>query len=99
MNPDVKRRLQQEVDAVLEGRLPTYDDMKDLVYAQQVLKESLRMHPPIPAVARDALTDFEAQGFQFKKGWRVLLNITALHQNVSSLRTIHRATVLTDGTS
>ena len=44
--PDVENKLLAELEAVLNGRLPTVADLPNLVYAEQVVKESMR---PLPA--------------------------------------------------
>lgn len=51
-NPECERRLHEEVDRELQGRLPTYDDIPRLRYAEKVLAESLRLYPPAWAMGR-----------------------------------------------
>jgi len=57
-HPEVEAKLVEELERVLgtgtSARLPTYADMKDLVYCEQVLKEVLRLYPPIPIFPRVA---------------------------------------------
>eukprot|EP00898_Chlorokybus_atmophyticus_P004687 jgi/Chlat1/5219/Chrsp33S05189 len=58
-NPQVEAKVVEELRSVLGGRLPSYEDVPHLPYLQQVLKETLRLFPPIPLmprVARDADT-------------------------------------------
>ncbi len=43
---EVKRRLHQELDPVLGGRLPTAGDQPKLPYADKVIREALRLYPP-----------------------------------------------------
>ena len=45
-NPYVRRRLHAEVDEVLGGRHPTWDDLGALTYTEQVVKEAFA---PVPA--------------------------------------------------
>jgi len=42
-------KAQEEVDRVLQGRRPTYEDMKDLKFLNRCIIESLRLypHPPV----------------------------------------------------
>ena len=51
-HPDVRHRLEAEVDGVLGGRTPTYADIPDLVYTSMVIEESMRLYPPAYAIAR-----------------------------------------------
>ena len=40
--PDVQLKAQEELDRVLQGRLPEYNDLKDLPYTAAIVKEILR---------------------------------------------------------
>ena len=45
LHPTVRRRLEEEVDAVLAGRRPGLDDLPRLRYTRMVLEETLRLYP------------------------------------------------------
>lgn len=46
-------RMVKEVDDVLCGRsYVTTDDITQLSYTHQVIKETLRLHPPVPVIFR-----------------------------------------------
>lgn len=45
-HPAAAARLHEEVDRVLGDRPPTLDDLPNLPYTLQVLKESMRLYPP-----------------------------------------------------
>ncbi len=49
---DVRRRVEEEVDRVLGGRLPTSDDVPKLAYTKLVVQESMRLFPPVWGIAR-----------------------------------------------
>ncbi|WP_276278983.1 cytochrome P450 [Halorussus caseinilyticus] len=51
-NPDARQRLDAELDAVLDGRDPTFAELPELDYTGQVVKEALRLYPPIYALYR-----------------------------------------------
>ena len=40
--PEVQLKAQEELDRVLQGRLPEYNDLKDLPYTAAIVKEILR---------------------------------------------------------
>ena len=40
--PEAQSKAQEELDRVLQGRLPEYDDLKDLPYVIALVKEVLR---------------------------------------------------------
>lgn len=56
-NPAIVTRLHDELSRVLAGRAPRFEDFDALTYADQVIKESMRMLPPVYAIARKAITD------------------------------------------
>ena len=45
--PEARARLDAELAQVLGGRLPSYDDYAQLPWTQAVIKEALRLYPPI----------------------------------------------------
>ncbi|WP_030663799.1 cytochrome P450 [Streptomyces rimosus] len=52
-SPEARARLDEELDRVLGGRPPTAEDYEQLVWTRQIVKESLRLYPPVwlvPAV-------------------------------------------------
>jgi cytochrome P450 len=57
-SPDVESRLHDEIDRVLEGRLPTVADIARLTMVEQVVAESMRLYPPAWVVGRRAIADF-----------------------------------------
>ncbi|MEV5937526.1 cytochrome P450 [Streptomyces sp. NPDC051994] len=56
---EVRVRLEAELEHVLGGRPPAIDDYERLTWTQQIVKEAMRLYPPvwlIPAVAREGAT-------------------------------------------
>lgn len=39
-------------------RMPTAEDLKEMKYFECVVKEALRLYPPVPIIARQATEDF-----------------------------------------
>lgn len=50
--PEIEAQVQDEVDRTLNGRLPTVEDIPELVYTRQVIDETLRLYPPAYALSR-----------------------------------------------
>ena len=65
-HPEVRERLEAEVDEVLDGRPPTLEDLPNLTYTKMVVEESLRMYPPIWGYTRDPIADDEIDGYRFR---------------------------------
>ncbi|MFK7804054.1 MAG: cytochrome P450 [Anaerolineae bacterium] len=68
-HPEVEAKLHTELEDVLNGRLPTLEDLKSLPYTEMVLKESMRILPPVWMLnARQAVADTEINGYPVRKG-------------------------------
>jgi len=79
-HPDIYRKVQEEVDSVLQGRTPTYDDLARLPYCLQVFKEAMRLYPPAYLLSRRALKDVEIDGYLVPKDMVVLYAPYTLHR-------------------
>lgn len=51
-HPEIYAKVLNEVDTVLKGRAPTVADLPNLPYTLQVLKEALRLYPPVHSIGR-----------------------------------------------
>ena len=80
-HPSVARRLHEELDAVLGGRVPTQEDVPNLVYTRQILDESMRLYPPAWMTARAAEEDDELGGYFIPKGSLVFLSPWVVHRH------------------
>lgn len=70
-HPEAEAKFHAEIDAVLQGRMPTVNDLSKLVYTEMIAKESMRLYPPAYAVGREALEETEIGGFRVPKGSQV----------------------------
>jgi cytochrome P450 len=75
-----RSRLFGEVDRVLAGRSPTFEDVPNLPYAACVVKEAMRLYPPAYSIAREAARDVEIGGHLIPKGTVVIVNVFAMHR-------------------
>jgi cytochrome P450 len=80
-NPEVESKLHEELDEVLGGRLPVFDDVARLKYTEMVLAESMRLYPPAWAIGRMALNDFEIGGYAVPKNSLVLMSPFVMHHD------------------
>ena len=80
-NPECEKRLHGEIDRELAGRLPTFDDIPRLRYAEMVLAESMRLYPPAWAMGRRALADFQLGEFFLPAGTTVLMSQFVTHRD------------------
>jgi cytochrome P450 len=80
---DVKAKVETEI-ARLGARAPTFEDVSEgrLEYTQHVIKEVLRMHPPIHMFPRLASeSDVMPTGHKVEKGDLILLSTWAMGRN------------------
>lgn len=61
--PGVQRRLHEEVDRVLGGRLPAVSDLPDLRYTKRIVTESMRLFPPAWILGRRAIREYPIGGY------------------------------------
>jgi cytochrome P450 len=80
-HPEADRRLRAEVADVLDGRIPTAEDLPRLEYTRRVIEESLRLYPPVFALVRDVLEDDEIGGFHIPARTMVSLSPYATHHH------------------
>lgn len=84
-NPAAERALHEELDRVLgrgrDARLPTFEDLPQLPYTEMVLKESMRLYPPVYLLARRAAEDVEIGGYAIPKGSELVLWIYLTHHD------------------
>lgn len=83
LNPEHQQRCKEEIQELLgEQETISWDDLGKMTYSTMCIKESLRLYPPVPMIARelDAPVTF-ADGRSLPKGFQVMLYIYALHRN------------------
>lgn len=86
-NPDVLERAYEEVDRVLGndlGVMPTFQQVNQLTYVQQILNEALRLYPTAPAIGLYPYKDEIVGGkYKLKKGTFITLLTLMLHRDPS----------------
>ena len=86
-NPEILEKAYAEVDKVLgpdSQAKPTYQQVTQLTYIEQILKETLRLWPPAPAYSVTPLQDETIGGqYKLKKGTFITVLVGALHRDKS----------------
>ncbi|CAA9458747.1 MAG: Cytochrome P450 family protein [uncultured Rubrobacteraceae bacterium] len=80
-HPAINQKLHEELDAVLGGRAPTFEDLPRLSYTTAVLKEAMRLYPPAWIFSRRPVEDDEIGGYRVSAGTTVLISPYVTHRN------------------
>ncbi|MDJ0713754.1 MAG: cytochrome P450 [Prochloraceae cyanobacterium] len=80
LHREVEDKFQAEIDTVLGERLPTIGDLQQLSYTQMIVKESMRLFPPVWALsAREAIEHTSVGGYSIPKGGQIWISPYVLH--------------------
>ena len=80
-HPEVRQAWHNEVDQVLAGRCPDWDDIRRLPLCEMVLLETLRLYPPVWVFGREALNEVEFEGALLHRGDKLVICPWLLHRN------------------
>lgn len=77
----VRERLEAELDLALGGRRPGALELERLPYLDRVVKEVLRLHPPLGLIARQVVRPWRWGALQLPKGTRLHVSPYLLHRD------------------
>ncbi|XP_018817463.1 cytochrome P450 CYP82D47-like [Juglans regia] len=82
-NREALKKVQQELDLQIgRDRLVMESDVKNLVYLQAVIKETMRLYPAAPlSVPHESLEDCTLAGYHIPTGTRLLINLSKIHRD------------------
>lgn len=81
-DPSSMRKAQEEVDRVLQGRLPTYEDIKNLKFLMRCICESMRLYPHPPVLLRRAIVDDVLPGnYMVNAGQDIMISVYNIHHS------------------
>ena len=97
--PDVQKKAQEELDKVINNRLPEFNDRPNLPYINAMVKESLRWQPVTPlGIVHMATKADEYNGYYIPKGTAIIGNVwwVRLPRLVRSFIQVHLRSILHD---
>lgn len=79
-HPEVEAALYAEIDSVLGGRAPHWDDLPSLSLTDRIISETLRLHPPAWLFTRLTASPTELAGRSLPSGSTVVFSPAAVAQ-------------------
>jgi len=80
-NPEVMAKVRAEQQQFPATEPLTLEQLKQMTYLEQVMREVLRLVPPVGNIFRTVINDCEFGGYEIPKGWNLLSGITQTHQD------------------
>ncbi|KAJ0561787.1 putative 3,9-dihydroxypterocarpan 6A-monooxygenase [Helianthus annuus] len=78
-HPKVMKKAIEEIDHVVgKNRLLQESDIPNLPYLQAIIKETLRLHPPVPMIPRRSIEDGTVAGYNIQANTTVFINVWAV---------------------
>jgi cytochrome P450 len=81
LSPKWTSRLQDEITRVTGDAPISAEHIDKLVLTQQVIKESMRLYPPVPTTSRQAIADLSLGSHTLKAGTSAVIPIYAIHRH------------------
>ncbi|XP_059148816.1 cytochrome P450 4A25-like [Physella acuta] len=81
---EVQQQICEEIDGLMASKTSTdilWEDLSQLPYLTMVIKESLRLHSPVPFIQRELTVDTEIDGKMTPAGTMVNIVIYNAHHN------------------
>ncbi|MFM9045482.1 MAG: cytochrome P450 [Solirubrobacterales bacterium] len=81
LNPEARETMVGEVDEVLQGRTPSFEDAERLPWTKAVVEESMRLSPPAWMVGRKAVEEDHVGGYRIPAGASAMVLIRSIHRD------------------
>jgi len=78
---NVEKKLHDEIELVLGNRIPTVDDIPKLQYTEMVLRESMRIFPPVWTMGRRVENDYSVGEYTIPAGSSILMCQYVMHHD------------------
>ncbi len=79
--PEWEERMLEEIESIVPEGPVAKEHVDKLVVVQQVIKEAMRLFPPVPILSRIALRDTELAGRAIVKGTIINIPVYAIHRH------------------
>ncbi|WOI54391.1 cytochrome P450 [Parvularcula sp. LCG005] len=89
-SPHIQDALADEATQALGGRAPTHNDLAALPLHDRVIREALRLYPPVPMIARAITGEVELGGTIFRPGDHVTVGVYPMQRHENLWEDPHR---------
>ncbi|XP_062003700.1 cytochrome P450 93A2-like [Rosa rugosa] len=80
--PNVMAKAREEIDSIVgTNRLVKESDIVNLPYLQAIVKETLRLHPTGPMIARESTEHCTINGYDIPEKTRLFVNVWAINRD------------------
>ncbi|CAJ0582832.1 unnamed protein product, partial [Mesorhabditis spiculigera] len=82
-NPECQAKCQQEIDEIMgpEDRPLTFEDLGRFRYLEACLKETMRLYPAVPLIARYVAEDAKIKDYVLPKGTNIIMVASMVHKD------------------
>ncbi|XP_046749213.1 cytochrome P450 4C1-like [Diprion similis] len=82
-NPDVEEKIHEEHLRVFGDSLEaaTLQQINELKYLERVMKETMRLFPPVPSVGRIITEDMDIAGYKIPIGTNITIDMYQIHRD------------------
>lgn len=80
-HPQVQEQAAAEARQVLVGRSPMVGDAANLPLLESIVKEAMRLYPPVHLISREAARNVEIAGYRIRRFSQVHLLVYAMHRD------------------
>jgi cytochrome P450 len=85
-HPQWQERMRLEFEQTQSYGAMSFESLDKLVQAEWVLKETLRLNPPLPFLPRRVIETFEFEGHEIPKGSNLIISPAIIHRMSSLYR-------------
>jgi len=80
-HPEKQALLRQELQSVLAGKTPDFENLRLLQYTEQVVEEGMRLYPPAWTIGRKALEETTIGDFRVPKNTTIFIDVFNTHRH------------------
>ncbi|KAJ6634646.1 Cytochrome P450 4C1 [Pseudolycoriella hygida] len=83
LHPEIQDKVYNELDSIFHGsdRKVTLSDMSEMKYLERVIKEAMRLYPPVPIIGRRLSENIQLDEYCIPEGCMIKIDLYNLHRD------------------